>query len=73
MSIDMKEVVRIVKCSHWKCITNDYVSLMSKWQVGFSCTEPQLISFCPPRVALSDSAGESDIRPVSEKICQYKV
>ena len=39
MSQVINEFVRIATCSHWKCIANDYVFLISKWQVSFSCTE----------------------------------
>ena len=41
---------------------------------GFFLTdELQLSSLCPPRVALSDGTGKSDICTVSEKIREYKV
>jgi len=63
----MNEFVRIVKCSHRKCIANDCVSLLSKLRVDFSCIELQLPPLCPPRVALSDGTGKSDIRTVSER------
>jgi len=41
--------------------------------MDLSCTELQLLLLCPPRVALSDGACESDIHTLSEKICEYKV
>ena len=34
----------------------------------FSCTELQLLSLCPPRVALSDGTHKSDICTLSESI-----
>jgi len=44
-----------------------------KMTSGFSCTELQLLSLCPPRISLSDGTSESDIRTLSEKIYEYKV
>jgi len=68
----MNEFVRIVKYSYWRCIANDYFFTV-KMMSGFSYTKLQVILFSPPRVILSDGTRESDIRTLSEKICEYKV
>ena len=42
--------------------------IMFKMASGFSCTELHLVTFCPLRVALSDSSHKSDICILSEKL-----
>jgi len=54
-------------------IGNVLQMILSKWKVGFSCTELLLLSNYPPIVAFSVGTCKPKVRILSEKICEYKV